>query len=154
MLAQWGRPVLRARLDFSVGSGHRSIVNGIATSLEGSPPGLTSEKTGQELVCYWLDRCDDFMDQQRKHLIEREPSPRELAEHVDTLKFMIRVTLSLQALVADPDSPARRFARQISGKLLQLQASLDLLLNPMTDADADAVLAAAFPNGSGARSLA
>ena len=136
-------------LDLADSGGHCLVVNGTAILLEPSHPGLAGEKAGQELVCYWLDRCDDFMDRQRKNLIEREPSPRELAEHIDSLKFMIRVTLSLQALVADPDSPARRFAREMSGKLLQLQASLELFLNPMTDAEADTVLAAAFPNGSG-----
>jgi len=129
-------------LDLADGGGHCLVVNGTAISLEISHPGLASEKTGQELVRYWLDRCDDFMDQQRENLIEREPSPRELAQHIDSLKFMVRVTLSLQALVADPDSPTRRFAQEISGKLLQLQASLELFLNPMTDAEADTVLAA------------
>jgi hypothetical protein len=136
-------------LDLADGGGRCLVVNGSANSLEPSHPGLASEKTGQELVRYWLDRCGDFMDQQRKNLVEREPSPREVAEHVDSLKFMIRVTLSSQALVADPDSPARRFAQEISGTLLQLQASLELFLNPMTDVEADTVLAAAFPNGSG-----
>jgi hypothetical protein len=89
------------------------------------------------------------MDRQRKNAIELEPSPEAFAEHLEALKFMIRVSLLLQALLADPDFPARHLAPQVAGKLLQLQESLKLLQNPMTDAEADAILQAAFPNGPG-----
>ena len=98
------------------------------------------EEPGHDLVSYWIARCDQFMDRQRKNILEREPSNEEIAEHIDVLKFMIRVTLLLQALLADPDSPAREFAPHVAGKLLQLQESLKLLQNPMTEIEADAVL--------------
>jgi len=89
------------------------------------------------------------MDRQRKNVIEREPSPQALAEHLEALKFMIRVTLFLQALLADPDFPARQVAPQVAGKLLQLQESLRMLQNPMTDGEAEAILQTAFPDGPG-----
>ena len=129
-------------------------MNGAAIPLGISQPRAASERAARDLVSYWLNRCDDFMDRQRENVIEREPSPQALAEHVEALKFMIRVTLFLQALLADPDSPARRFAPQVAGKLPQLQESLKLLQNPMSDAEADAILQAAFPDGPGTGSSA
>ena len=121
-------------------------MNGATTPLEVSEA-KAIEKPGRELFSYWIQRCDEFLDHQRANILRRQPSSRELAEHIDALKFMIRVTLFLQAILADPDSPAQRYAPGLAGKLLQLQESLKLLQNPMTDAEADAVLQAAFPNG-------
>ena len=126
----------------------------VATPLDTSQPRAASQSAGRDLVSFWLDRCDDFMDRQRKNVIEREPSSQALAEHLEALKFMIRVTLFLQALVSDPDSSARQFAPQIAGKLLQLQESLKMLQNPMTDTEADAMLQAVFPDGPRTRSAA
>src|SRR6266571_4843348 len=120
------------------------IMNGAAIPLGISPLRAASEGAARDLVRYWVDRCDDFMDQQRKNIIEGEALPQALAEHLEALKFMIRVTLSLQALLADPDFPARHFAPQVAGKLLQLQESLKVLQNPMSDSEADAILLAAF----------
>src|SRR5438105_1367256 len=122
-------------------------MTGAAIPLGISQPRVASERAARDLVSYWLDRCDDFMDQQRKNVIERQALPQAIAEHLEALKFMIRVTLSLQAVLADPDFPARHFAPQVAGKLLQLQESLKLLQNPMSDSEADAILLAAFPDG-------
>ncbi|MEY2428094.1 MAG: hypothetical protein QOJ40_979 [Verrucomicrobiota bacterium] len=122
-----------------------------AIPLEVSQPRAASERAGHDLLGYWLNRCDDFMDRQRKNIIEREPSPQVLAEHIEALKFMIRVTLFFQALFADPDFSARQFTPQVAGKLLQLQESLKMLQNPMTNAEADAILQTAFPDGPGTR---
>jgi hypothetical protein len=124
-------------------------MNGAAIPLGISQPRAASERAARDLVSCWLDRCDDFMDQQRKNIIERETLPEALSGHLEALKFMIRVTLSLQALLADPDFPARQFTPQVAGKLLQLQESLNVLQNPMSDSEADAILLAAFPNGPG-----
>src|SRR5438105_2016717 len=107
-----------------------------------------SEKAGHDLLSLWVKCCDEFLDGQRKNILERDSTPRELAEHLDALKFMIRVTLALQALSGDPDSPAQELSGEIAGKLLQLQESLKLLQNPMSEAEADALLQAAFPHGS------
>ena len=108
-----------------------------------------AETVVQDLVRNWLSSCEDFLDRQRRQLIEREPSPQEIAAHVHALKSMIRVTLSLQAMAADPDSAARQYAPRVAGKLLQLQESLKMLQDPMTEAEADAILQTAF-DGPGA----
>jgi hypothetical protein len=112
------------------------------------PHSLASERAGHDLLSYWVERCDQFLDRQRKNILERDASPKELADHIDALKFMIRATLCFQVLFADPDFPAQQFGPKIAGKLLQLQESLKLLQNPTIDAEADAILQAAFPNGS------
>jgi hypothetical protein len=136
-------------LDLRPGLGDGSPMNGmaIATEVSEHPPG--GEGAARDLASYWINRCDDFMERQRKNIIERDPSPQALAEHLETLKFMIRVTLSLQALLADPDFPVRHLAAKVAGKLLQLEESLKLLQNPVTDAQADAILQAAYRDGPG-----
>ncbi|PWU13770.1 MAG: hypothetical protein C5B50_18665 [Verrucomicrobia bacterium] len=118
-----------------------------ATVFLEDPRARASERAGHELLSYWITRCDQFLDRQRQTILERDASANEIAEHVAALKFMIRVTLALQALLADPDAAAQRFAPALSGKLLQLQESLKLLQNPMTEQQADAVLQSAFPDG-------
>ena len=59
---------------------------------------------------------------------------------------MIRAARSLLNLVGDPDFPARQLFSEISGKLLQLEDSWESLNNPMTEAEADAILQKAFPD--------
>lgn len=59
---------------------------------------------------------------------------------------MIRGARALLNLASDPDFPATQFAGEISGKLLQLEDSWQSLNNPMTDAEADAILQRAFPD--------
>src|SRR6266516_3337290 len=76
----------------------------------------------------------------------RFPSPQRLAQYRDELKWMIRTARALLNLVSDPDFPARQLVSEISGKLLQLEDSWESLKNPMTDAEADAILQKAFPD--------
>ncbi len=80
-------------------------MNGLA--IQGSHS-AASERLGQDLLSFWVRRCDEFMNRQRKNVLEKDVSASDLAEHVEALKFMIRVTLVLQALFSDPDAPAQQ----------------------------------------------
>lgn len=110
---------------------------------EGSPAAATTTET---LVRTWVGLCDDFRKRERREIIEQIPSSQTLAEYREELKWMIRAARSLLNLVGDPDFPARQLFSEISGKLLQLEDSWESLNNPMTEAEADAILQKAFPD--------
>ena len=101
-------------------------------------------------VEFCLAICTAFLDWQRKELIEKEPSPADLAKHRTNLKWLIRMTRWLQSAVSDPDYPARQYLAEIQGRILQLEKSWEMFYeNPMTDAEADALLQKAFPDAPG-----
>jgi hypothetical protein len=103
-------------------------------------------KATHKLILTWVGLCDDFRRRERREIIEQVPPPQRLAEYREELKWMIRQARALLNLVSDPDFPARHLVPEISGKLLQLEDSWECLNNPMTDAEADAVLRQAFPD--------
>jgi hypothetical protein len=101
-----------------------------------------------KLLRTWIDSCNEFRQRERREIIEQLPSVSRLAEHREELKWMIRGARALLNLVNDPESPARPFAPEIAGKLLQLEDSWQRLNNPMSDTEADALLQKAFPDAS------
>lgn len=112
-------------------------------AIETSGPAATATR---KLLRTWIASCNEFRQRERREIIERVPSPERLAEHREELKWMIRGARALLNLASDPDFPATQFAGEISGKLLQLEDSWQSLNNPMTDAEADAILQRAFPD--------
>ena len=61
---------------------------------------------------------------------------------------------TLLNLVSDPDFPDQQFIPEISGMLLQFRSSLQMLQNPMSEAEADALIQKFFPNEPRARGAA
>jgi len=118
-----------------------------AVSIEEIRPGSdTAKLLSEQLVELWMKATDEFRRYQRKYIIEREPSPEELKTHVHDLRLMIRLALMMQREVSDPDFGAKGLLPEVEGRLHQLQHVLDMLECPMTDAEADAILAAVFPD--------
>lgn len=109
------------------------------------PPASATSAT-LKLLRTWIASCNEFRQRERREIIEQVPSPERLAEYREELKWMIRGARALLNLVSDPDFPTRQFEAEISGKLLQLEVSWQSLNNPMTDAEADAILQKAFPD--------
>ena len=103
----------------------------------------------RKLVQAWVTSCNDFLQWQRRELIEQKPSPERLSEHRNTLKLMLRLGRSFHAQVSDPDFPLRQFAPEVAGKVRQLEKSWEMIQNPMSDAEADAILRQAFPDEPG-----
>lgn len=94
----------------------------------------------------WVEGCNDFRRRERKQIIEQEPSPETLRKYRNELKWWLRSGRLFMSLAADPDFPAKQFIPEIEGKLLQLEASWDTLNNPMTEAEADALMEKYFPD--------
>ena len=117
-------------------------------------PGYVSTGFPRKLVQAWVNSCNDFLQWQRREVIEHKPSPEKLSEHRETLKLMLRLGHSFHAQVSDPDFPQRQLGPEVAGKLRQLEKSWEMIQNPMKDADADAILEQAFPDEPGTGSLA
>src|SRR5437879_1878040 len=94
----------------------------------------------EKLVRAWAGLCNDFRQRERREIIEQVPSPQRLAEYREELKWMIHMARALLSLVSNPDFPARQLVSEISGELLQLEDSWESLNNPVTDAEAEAIL--------------
>jgi hypothetical protein len=109
-------------------------------------PSAAATNATLKLVQTWIVSCNEFRQRERRDIIEQAATPKRLAEYREELKWMIRGARALLNLVSDPDFPARQFVSEISGKLLQLEDSWQSLNNPMSDAEADAVLQKAFPD--------
>ena len=119
-----------------------------AATLDAPPANSPLAATADEILRLWSRACDQFLERQRREILQTEPSPETLAGHLRELKTMIRLTASLRGQVSDPDFPARHFAAEIKGRLLQLEDSWDLLNNPMTLRQADELLAHCFPENA------
>ena len=126
---------------------HHEGVN-VAAALSAERPVETclTEKLLEVWVDVWVDAVNQFRQRERREIIEKEPSPETLAQYRAELKMMLRSTRMLLNLAEDPDYPARRFIPEISGQLQRLESSWERLNDPMTDAEADALLRQVFPN--------
>jgi len=102
----------------------------------------------------WVKACDTFREWERKELIQKEPSPETLAKHKKLGSALIRTAHMLQAVMEYPDYPTREFLPEVRGKLLQLEDARDMIHDPMSDQEADAILAKVFPDGPRAGSPA
>ena len=108
----------------------------------------------RKLVEDWVNSCNDFLQWQRREVIEKKPSPEKLAEHRDALKLMLRLGHGLQAQVSDPDFPLRQCVPEVGGKLRQMEKSWEMIQSSMGDAEAEAILQQAFPDEPGTGSAA
>jgi hypothetical protein len=102
-----------------------------------------------DLFGFWTERCEDFLTWQRQNFIDHDASPEELAEHTKRLNVLVRFTLHVYAQAADPDAPRPDAVRTIAGRLKQLEDWRAVIHNPLTDAEADVILARAFPDEAG-----
>jgi hypothetical protein len=100
------------------------------------------------MVDAWAQAVDAFRQWQRSEILEREPTAEQVKEHRRALTWILRWTRILQSLVQDPEFPARECAPEVSGRLLQLEESYNLIHDPISDAEVNAVLHEAFPDES------
>jgi hypothetical protein len=119
----------------------------LATVENEAPRPLSAE----ELFDFWLRHSDEFLAWQQKNFIRREPSAHELAEHGERLEIILGLTLHVYS-VASHAMPEK--LSTIRGRLWQLEDSRELVHNPMSQQEADAVLKQVFPDEPGTRSAA
>src|SRR6266446_1299632 len=119
--------------------GHSMLMMSAAALETEAPRPLTAE----DLFEFWLRHSSDFMAWQQKNLVLRKPAAGELAEHGRRLDLMLGLTLHVYS-VASRSMPEK--LSTIRGRLWQLEDSRELVHNPMSHKEAEAILKQAFPD--------
>jgi hypothetical protein len=95
--------------------------------------------------------CHKFWLWQKEYIVQKDPpSPEDLAQHRDTLKWLLRATRLIQMLAADPDFPDHSLRGQIEAIIWSLQESWEMIYSPMPEQEAKRVLTEVFPDEQGA----
>ncbi|MEK7675041.1 MAG: hypothetical protein AAB676_04285 [Verrucomicrobiota bacterium] len=118
-----------------------TVAEELATPL--APPNL--ERIVLAQVDQWLGQCHAFRQWYRQSFLLRRPS-REQEKLADEIQpWMIRITRALLSQMLDPEFPHRHLARSVEATLWQLEEDWAGRHNPMTEAEADSILHASFP---------
>jgi len=107
---------------------------------------LDFQRIAHDKVMEWSGLCRQFLDVQRREILLGDPTPAQEEAHRNALKWLLRLTRAIHTTVADPDYPEPALASEIGGRLIQLEHSWRMLNNPMSDAEADELLAKIFPD--------
>ena len=103
------------------------------------------QQAAREEVERWSVMCQNFLDWQRREILQREPSPHALDQHRTGLKWLLRFAKAVYMTASDPDYPDKRIADELEGRLLQLQESWAMVHDRMPDAEAEMLLREVFP---------
>src|SRR5260221_1018671 len=97
-------------------------------------------------VLQWCDVLDRFIQWQGQHLLRTEPSPKQQEDHRQGLKWLLRLTKLIHSVASDPEFPDKSLLAQLEAQMRQLEESWELFYNQMPAAEAEKILAEAFPN--------
>jgi hypothetical protein len=103
----------------------------------------------RKTVEYWSKAVDVFREWERNEIMCKTPSIDELERHREEGAWFIRQTRNLQSMVNDPEFPLPEFKAAVEGRLIQLETAYAEIHDPMSDAEADAILKEAFPDAPG-----
>jgi hypothetical protein len=121
----------------------------MATSESVAGPAVEIPSLGQWTIgriLEWSGSCGRFLNWEREHLILREPSAQDLAEHKQALRWLLQITRFYHATVSDPEFPDRSAVKELHGRLLQLESSWRMFHEAMPEAEAEELLAEVFPD--------
>jgi len=90
--------------------------------------------------------CDRFVEWQYREIIKGEPSVEQQEKHRRELKWALRTAKLLECVASDPDSASPSAVALLRAKLWQLEQSWKMLYEPMSEAEADRILAEVFPD--------
>ena len=93
----------------------------------------------------WLEQCHTFRQWYRQNFLLRRPTTEQekLADEIQP--WMIRITRAMLSQMLDPEFPHRHLARSIEATLWQLEEDWAARHNPLTEAEAESILRASFP---------
>ena len=98
----------------------------------------------------WEKAVDMFREWEREEILCKTPSAQDLERHREDAAWLIRETRHLQSMVNDPQFPVPECKATVEGRLYQLELAYREIHDPMTDAEADAILKQAFPDAPAA----
>lgn len=110
------------------------------------PAAFEAARLTQRSLESWLQTCEAFRAWERREILLREPDEKALAEYREALKWLLRSARLHQVLVKDPDFPYRHLVPQIDGVLIHLEESWNALNNPLSEEQAERLIAQYFPH--------
>ncbi len=114
-------------------------------------PARALEDFARHSVEEWLRVCRAFLDWHRQNRLLRDAPPEVCAQSDRAHAWLLRSARMLQSQMLDPEFPHPELGRQVEATLWQLQETWETTHNPMSEAEADALIARHFPpDGSGA----
>ena len=93
----------------------------------------------------WLQICDGFAAWHHDHFCCHEPTPDEVRAKDRQLSFLIRATALLHSQIVDPNFQESELSDELEATLRQLRLIWDMDHNPMSDTEADKLIAELFP---------
>jgi len=112
----WAAPALRAVEDFA----HRSVEE-------------------------WLNSCGRFLDWHRTHRLHQAVPPDVAREGDRAHAWLLRSARMLAGQMLDPDFPHHHLAHLVQTTLWQLEEAWAQTHNPMTELEAEMLIARHFP---------
>ena len=103
------------------------------------------EESASRSVDEWLAVCGTFLDWHRANRLLQDAPPEVCRESDRAHAWLLRFTRMMQSQMLDPDFPHREFARRVGTALWQLEEAWAQTHNPLTDAEADTLIARLFP---------
>ena len=94
----------------------------------------------------WCALCANFLQWEREHILQSEASPTDRNEHRQALKWLLRLTRTIHASVADPEFPDRSTLALLEIKLWQLDQSWKMIYEPISEEEANRILAEVCPD--------
>jgi len=122
-----------------------------ATGSPGSAPGWLTpaaravEDFAGRSVDEWLAVCGKFLDWHRANRLLQDAPPEVCRESDRAHAWLLRSARMMQGQMLDPDFPHRELARRVETALWQLEEAWAQTHNPLTDAEADTLIARLFP---------
>jgi len=90
--------------------------------------------------------CDRFIQWQYREIIRGQPSAEQQERHRHQLQWALRTARLLECVASDPDSATPSALALLRAKIWQLERSWKTLFAPMSEAEADKILAEVFPD--------
>lgn len=99
----------------------------------------------------WLAACSEFLNWHRQNRLLRDAPSNVVQESDRAHAWLLRSARMIHGQMLDPDFPNRELARRVEAALWQLEEAWAQTHDPMTEAEADALLPRFFPaDASGA----
>lgn len=103
------------------------------------------EQFARDKVREWSAVCQALLDFQRRVILIGEPTAEQRDAHRTALKWMLRFGQAICSTAADPYLD-KTVAAEIHGRLLQLKHSWRMTEEQMSDAEAEELIKAHFPD--------
>jgi hypothetical protein len=93
----------------------------------------------------WGEAISRFRQWERQRILIEDPTPEEQKQHREALKWFLRGSRVLFALLSDPEFPDRQALAWIESQIWLLEESWKMVYEPISEEQADRILAQAFP---------